>query len=291
MRYAYYTGCAAKGTSPELHHSTLAVAEKLGIQLDEMKSAACCGAGVVEEHDPDLSRALNARTLALAEKQGLDILTVCNICTQQLASVNKELKEKPALLEKTNEVLGKVGLSYKGTVNVTHLLWVLVRDYGIEKLKAQVTNPLTGWKIAPFYGCQILRPEEVLGFEDPYNPQSIEDIIKALGADPVDYDEKVKCCGFLIDTIQESTAVGMTGRCLAGAKRAGADCVVTPCPLCHLNLDAYQGQAANKVGVTLDMPVFHLPQLVGVALGIQTVTLRLTKNFVSPYRLVHKVAR
>src|SRR3970040_1783317 len=113
MRYAYYTGCAANGTSPELHHATLAIAEKLGIQLDEMKSAACCGAGVVGEHDPDLNRALNARTLALAEKEGLDILTVCNICTLQLTSVNKELKENPALLEKTNEVLGKIGLSYK----------------------------------------------------------------------------------------------------------------------------------------------------------------------------------
>ncbi len=152
MRYAYYTGCVAKGTTPELNVSTLRVAEKLGIQLEEMKSASCCGAGMVTEYNEDVARALNARTLALAERDGLDILTICNVCTLNLRKANKELKEDPELLASTNKVLGTAGFQYNGGVDVTQFLWALIRDYGLDRLKQQVRQPLSGLKIAPFYG-------------------------------------------------------------------------------------------------------------------------------------------
>ncbi|MDO8673912.1 MAG: CoB--CoM heterodisulfide reductase iron-sulfur subunit B family protein [Dehalococcoidia bacterium] len=288
MKYAYFTGCVAKGTTPELNVSTLRVAEKLGIELEEMKSASCCGAGMIEEYSEDMARALNGRTLALAERDGLDILTICNVCTLNLRKANKELKEDPEVMERTNQVLGKVGLQYKGGVDVTQFLWALVRDFGLDKLKAMVKHPLTGFKVAPFYGCQILRPSELNGFDDPNNPTSLESVITALGAEPVDYDGKTKCCGFLLLTVYEETSLAMTGKHLQQAKEAGANCMVTPCPLCHINLDIYQSKIETQMGTKIDLPIFHLPQLVGLALGIAPAALRLTRNMVNPYKLLHE---
>ena len=289
MRYAYYTGCVAKGATPELHYSTVKVAERLGIGLKEMESASCCGAGMITDANPDMNIALNARTLALAERDGLDILTICNVCTLTLTEVNKRLKEDAELREKTNKILRRVGLEYNGTVNVTHLLWVLAKDYGPEHLQQHVTKPLKGLKVAPFYGCQVLRPSSILGFEDPNFPTSLESIITALGAEPVDYPGKTRCCGFLIVSYHEDTAVDMTGLNIKQAKDAGANCMVTPCPLCHVNLDAYQSKAAKSMDTKLGLPIFHLPQLVGLALGLEPVQVKATRNVVSPYKLLHSI--
>lgn len=280
MKYAYYTGCVAEASARELDQSMQAVARKLGIELEKMESASCCGAGDIDETNLNLSRALNARTLALAEKQGLNILTICNVCTLTLRTVNQDLKGDPELMAKTNEALSQVGLTYHGGVEVTHFLWVLMQEFGVDRLKSHVKTPLTRLKIAPFYGCQILRPSKRLGFENPRKPDSLEKIISALGAEPVDYEGKTKCCAFLISLAKEKTAMSVLGQQLLDGKSAGADCMVTPCPLCHISLDAFQSMAERRIGSTVRLPVLHLPQLIGLALGLQPNELGLRRHVV-----------
>lgn len=290
MKYAFYTGCAAKGACPELYQSTVKVAKLLGIELEEMTSAACCGAGVVREGDPDLNLAINARTFAQAEAKGLPVLTICGTCQGVLSSANKALKDDPATLDRINGMLAPDGLAYRGTVEVKHLLWALIRDVGLSKLRQAVKRSLTGLRVAPFYGCYILRPSKDLGFDDPNNPTSLEELIVALGGERIDYQGRIKCCGFPLVLENEPMALAMGGNATAEAKREGADCMVTPCPLCHMSLDIYQKRAGEQRGERLDMPVFHLPQLVGLALGLSEQDLGLSRHMVPVTTAMDKLA-
>jgi len=291
MRYAYYTGCVAEASATELDQSTRAIAGKLGIELEKMESASCCGAGDIDQANLDLSRALNARTLALAEQRGLNILTICNVCTLTLRTVNQDLKANPELMAKTNRTLSEVGLTYNGGVEVTHLLWVLAQELGVDQLKSYVKTPLTGLKVAPFYGCQILRPSKRLGFDNPRKPESLEKIISALGAKPVDYEGKTKCCAFLISLAKEKTAMSILGQQLLDSRGTGADCIVTPCPLCHISLDAFQSMAERRVGSRVRLPVLHLPQLIGLALGLQPNELGFRRHVVPTETVLAKIGR
>jgi succinate dehydrogenase / fumarate reductase cytochrome b subunit len=280
MKYAFYTGCAAKGACPELYQSAVKVANLLGIELDEMKSAACCGAGVIREGDPDLSLAINARTFAQAEAKGLPVLTICGTCQGVLSSANKTLKEDSSARDRINALLAPDGIAYRGTVEVKHLLWVLIQDVGLSKLRQAVKRSLSGLRVAPFYGCYILRPSKDLGFDDPNDPTSLEELITALGGERIDYAGRTKCCGFPLVLENEPMALAMSGNATAEAKHEGADCMVTPCPLCHMSLDIYQERAGRHRGERLDMPVFHLPQLVGLALGLSEQDLGLSRHMV-----------
>lgn len=280
MKYAFYTGCAAKGACPELYQSAVKVANLLGIELEEMKSAACCGAGVIKEGDPDLSLAINARTFAQAEAKGLPVLTICGTCQGVLSSANKTLKEDPAARDRVNAMLAPDGITYRGTAEIKHLLWVLVQDVGLSTLRQAVKRSLAGLRVAPFYGCYILRPSKDLGFDDPNHPTSLEELIVALGGERIDYASRIKCCGFPLALENEPMALAMSGNATAEAKREGANCMVTPCPLCHMSLDIYQERAGQQRGERLDMPVFHLPQLVGLALGLSEQDLGLPRHMV-----------
>lgn len=289
LKYAYYTGCAAKGVCPELHESTLAVARALGIDLVELKSASCCGAGVIGELEPDTQLAMNARNLAQAERLGTDMMTICGTCQGVLSKAHKELRNE-ATRERINRTIADAGGIYNATIEPKHLLWVLIKDYGLARLERKVTHPLTGLKVGPFYGCYILRPSEYLGFDDPYNPKSLEAVIRALGAEPVDYSGRTKCCGFPIVLEKESTAMKMVGRNLLEAQENGADCLVTPCPLCHMNLDLYQERAEQEMEQRIGMPILHLPQLVGLALGIPPKDLGMHKNMVRTDSILAELA-
>lgn len=289
LSYAYYTGCVAKESTRELDAATQAVCHVLGIDLHEMPAAPCCGAGDVQEIAPRLNTAVNALTLAQAERKGRDILTICNICNLNLRQANAELRDDAAALERANRALSAAGYSYGGGTEVTHLLWVLYRDFGPTRLRAAVQRRLAGLKVAPFYGCQILRPSAVNPVDDPDNPQSLEAIIEAVGAEPVSYDGRTRCCGWPIVVAREETAVVMSSQILANAKHAGADAIVTPCPLCHLSLDAYQEKAERATGHELRLPILHLPQLVGLALGIPPRQLRLQGHVVSTRLVLSKL--
>ena len=280
LKYALYPGCAAKGATPELYQSTMAIIGRLGIEVVELTAASCCGAGVVAEADPDVALALNARTFAQAEQHGLDVMTICGTCQGVMGAANKRLKTEPGLRERINRLLEPAGMTYRGTVQVKHLLWIVVREVGLQRLGEQVRVSMEDFRIAPFYGCYILRPSWDLGFDDPENPTSLEKVIRAVGGEPVAYAGRTKCCGFPIILEKEAIAVAMAGTNMKEAKDGGADFMVTPCPLCHMSLDIYQDRAGKAVNTQLNLPILHLPQLLGLAMGIPPKDLGVSRHLV-----------
>jgi succinate dehydrogenase cytochrome b subunit len=296
VRVAYYKGCLAALSAKELDTSTRALAPKVGLELVELESVTCCGAGDIHEAEPDYYLHLNARILAYAEATGSDtLMTVCNVCTLNLRQANWQLKLDEALRERVNENLYTVGVPpYSGGVEVRHLLWLIAEGDGYERLRAAAHKGLRGLRIAPFYGCQILRPSKLLGFEDPDRPWSLEAIIEACGGEPVDYPAKVKCCGFPIIQAREETALGELMQPISQALEAGADAMVTPCPLCHLSLDAWQSklnEARQREGQPplAPMPVMHLSQLIGVAAGLEDSELKFKRHVVSMKLVLEKL--
>ena len=290
LRYAFYTGCSAKGVAPELYNSTKLVAEKLGMELIELEAATCCGAGAVQERDEFLALTINARNIALAEELGLDLLTICNTCTVMLRETKFKLDNDPELKEAVNEVLREAGLEYKGTSEITHFLWEVIDGVGLDKIKEMVVKPLREFKIASFYGCHIIRPPYLIGYEDPDNPKSMEMLIEALGGRPTDHEARLACCGFhSFWSAEENITLKLTALDTASAKEEKADFMVTPCPLCHTQLDAMQPEAESKIGVKIGMPVLHLPQMIGLALGISPKELGLDKHVIPTDEIVSKI--
>ncbi|MBN2869566.1 MAG: CoB--CoM heterodisulfide reductase iron-sulfur subunit B family protein [Campylobacterales bacterium] len=271
LKYALYTGCTARESTPELLKSTLAIADKLGIELVLLDEATCCGASHLQDYDDFLSLVLNARNICYAEKLGLTMVTICNTCQLNTAMTKHRLDTNPELKARVNAKLAEVGLEYKGSSEVTHFLYALIQDYGLENLAAKVQVPLSQFNIAPFYGCHNIRPSELQnlsnGGENPYNPTSLDDLIIACGGVNVDYEEKNKCCGFHAELQAPKTAAVLTGNAIAGAMDANADWMVTPCPLCHLKLDVQHHNASKAIGRDVKLPVLHMPQMVGLALG------------------------
>ena len=289
MRVAYFPGCVAKGNCPELNQATKKIAPLIGIELVELTGAPCTGAGVLQAQNPVLADTYNAKTLALAEELDLPLMTVCSTCIGCLRKSNQKLSEDEGYRAEVNAVLKSGGHEYHGGVDVTHLLYVLIKELGLDNLRGMVKNPLTDLRIAPFYGCYILRPASIMGIDDPDNPTSMERVIEALGGTPVDYYGKTRCCGFPIGLENEEASYKMAGKHIGEAKDKGADCMVTPCPLCHMNLDLLQPGVSQVVKRQLDMPVFHLPQMVGLALGLSPKELGLSKHIISAQSVLAKV--
>jgi succinate dehydrogenase / fumarate reductase cytochrome b subunit len=282
MRVAYYKGCLASLSAKELDSSTKALAPKLGLELDELESVTCCGAGDIHEAEPDYYLHLNARILAYAEATGADtLMTICNVCTLNLRQANFQLQNDEALLERVSDNLETVGAPrYSGSVDVKHLLWMIADGDGYERLKEVAHKGLKGLRVAPFYGCQILRPSKLLGYDDPDRPSSLEAIIDACGGEAVDYPAKIKCCGFPIIQAREDVALGELIQPIEQSLEAGADVMVTPCPLCHLSLDAWQQKLEATTGKRYQMPILHLSQLIGVAAGLEESELKFKRHVV-----------
>ena len=280
MKLAYYPGCVAQESGKELDQSTRWVCERLGIELVAFPNFSCCGSGFMDEANETLNVALNARNLAIAERAGLDLLTICSTCTGMLTLANRRL-EDPAMRSRVDGALGQIGITYAGRTRVRHLLEVLTTDIGLDALRAKVRRPLTGLKVGAFYGCHLLRPQGEMRSESAEEPHRFEDLIAALGATPVFYRGRVMCCGFPILFVKEPTANRIAGTQIDDARAHGAEAMATPCPLCHISLDSFQNKAAQAVGHALDMPVFHLPQLVGLALGASPEQLGLPRHLVS----------
>ncbi|MPZ22561.1 MAG: heterodisulfide reductase [Dehalococcoidia bacterium] len=283
MRYAWWTGCVAKGACPELYVSMKLVAERLGIELIELEDGNCTGAGVISERSEFLADVINTRNFALAQKLGAPMMNVCSTCQGVQSGVMYRIQTFDGYLENINEQLAPEGLHFDGDLAVKNFMWVLVEDLGLDKLKAAVTRPLSGLRLGPFYGCYIIRPSRVVfeNNEKAERARYLEQIIEAVGAEPVDYTGKTKCCGFPIVTMNKPNSLAMAGNHILEAKELGADALVTPCPLCHLNLDAQQPAAGAQKGVKLDFPILHLPQLVGLALGMSPDELKMDRHVVS----------
>lgn len=272
LKYALFTGCTAKQSTPEQMMSTMAVARKLGIEMIELTEASCCGASHLQDYDDFLSLVLNARNIAYAEKHGLTMVTICNTCQLNTAMTKHRLDKNPELKARINEKLAEVGLEYKGTSNVIHFLYAIIDDFGLDEIKKMVVKPLSQFNIAPFYGCHNIRPSELHDEshkmrENPYKPTSLDDLIIACGGMTVDYEEKTKCCGFHVELQAPHTAAVLTGTAIAGATDNNADMMVTPCPLCHLKLDTQTKSASEAIGREVSLPVLHMQQMVGLALG------------------------
>jgi succinate dehydrogenase / fumarate reductase cytochrome b subunit len=290
VKVAFYPGCVSKGACPELYVSAKAIAEPLGLELEELTEAPCTGAGVLSEQNPDLADSLNGLTLAMAESKGADLMTICSTCQGVLSNHNYHLINDSKRLDKVNATIGDQGFRYGGKTKVKHLLWMLFEDIGLDRIRAAIKRKLTGLKIAPFYGCYILRPEEYLGLrERPERKTYLEQLIALVGAEPVEYKGSTKCCGFPMLTFNREKSLAMGGSHIVEAKEKGADLLVTPCPLCHLNLDGQQPDAAKVLRKDIGVPIFHLPQLLGLAFGFTPQELRLNHHVVPTASALEKV--
>jgi len=282
LKYALYTGCTARESTPELLKSTLAIAEALDIELVLLDEASCCGASHLQDFDDQLSLVLNARNLVYAEKLGLTMVTICNTCQLNTAMTKERLDSNEALKDQINNKLFEVDLEYQGTSEVKHFLYALIDDLGIDAIAAKVTKPLTDLQIGAFYGCHNIRPSHLQnksnGGENAYVPTSIDRLIVALGGKNVEYEHKNKCCGFHVELQAPKTANRLAGNALLDAIDNGAEAIVTPCPLCHLKMDTQQAHIAKEMGRDIKIPIMHLPQMVGIALGIEPEKLGLNHH-------------
>lgn len=290
MKVAFYPGCVSKGACPELYASARVIAEPLGLELEELTEAPCTGAGVLSEQNPDLADSLNGLTLAMAESKAAELMTICSTCQGVLSGVSFHLANDKQRLDKVNATIGDQGFRYGGKTKVKHLLWMLFEDIGLDRIRSAIKRKLTGLKIAPFYGCYILRPVESLGLiERPERKTYLEQLIALLGAEPVEYRGATKCCGFPMLTLNRDRSLAMAGNHIIEAKDKGADLLVTPCPLCHLNLDGQQPDAGRVLKRKIDVPIFHLPQLLGLAFGYSPEELRLDHHVIPTASALEKV--
>jgi succinate dehydrogenase / fumarate reductase cytochrome b subunit len=291
MKVAYWPGCVSRGFTPELHGSMAKVAPLLDIELVALDRAACCGAGVIAEHNQELADSLNARTFALAQRemeQGAELMmNICSTCQGAQSECQERLDANADYRELINEHLAPEGLRYERGIANKNFLWLLVEEIGLDELAGRVKRPLTDLRVGPFYGCYIVRPTDRLGIDTEHpRDRYLHALIEALGGTVVDYAGQYKCCGFPIITMNRESSLKQAGRHLGDAIDAEADCLVTPCPLCHLNLDLQQPLAERVVGKELGMPVLHLPQLVGLALGLEPKELGMGRHVVKPTSVI-----
>jgi succinate dehydrogenase / fumarate reductase cytochrome b subunit len=290
VRVAYWPGCVSRGFTPELHGSMARIAPLLDIELVELDRAACCGAGVIAEHNQELADTLNARTFALAQRvEGAELMmNICSTCQGAQSECQERLDASADYRSRINEHLTDEALSYEKGLSNKNLLWLLVEELGLDELRSRVTRPLTDLKVGPFYGCYIVRPIDRLGIDPAERPRDryLDMVIDALGGTVIEYAGSHKCCGFPIITMNKDASLKQAGRHLGDAVDADADCLVTPCPLCHLNLDLQQPLAERTIGRELNMPVLHLPQLVGLALGLEPKELGMQRHVVKPASVI-----
>jgi heterodisulfide reductase subunit B len=289
MKFAYYPGCTIFGSGMEYHLSTVEIAKELGIELVDMPDWNCCGASSSPSHGHDLTHALQARNIAIAEGMGLDILTICNECYNNLSQAVKVFKEDKGYKKKINSLIKESGLEVKGNVKVRHLVEVVLNDIGLEGIEEKVKRRMSGLKLAPYYGCLALRPREI-AIDVPEEPRTMSRVLEALGAELVSFDRFTSaCCGSSVLLTSEEVALKLSYSILKGAKDAGADAVITMCPLCHLNLDFKQKRMQRRFETELGVPIIYFTQVLGLALGIEAKKLGLNKNLTSTKKVMKYV--
>jgi succinate dehydrogenase / fumarate reductase cytochrome b subunit len=291
MKVAYWPGCVSRGFTPELHGSVAQVAPLLDIELVELDRACCTGAGVIAEHNQELADTLNARTFALAQRvEGAELMmNICSTCQGAQSESQERLDANAEYRARVNDTLQAQsgGITYEKGLTNKNFLWLLVEEIGLDKLTSLVKRPLTDLRVGPFYGCYIVRPADRIGIDDERPRDTyLGKVIEALGGTTVDYAGAHKCCGFPIITMNKSASLKQAGRHIGDAIDADADCLVTPCPLCHLNLDLQQPLAERYAGRDLGLPILHLPQLVGLALGLTPKELGMQRHVVKPTSVI-----
>jgi heterodisulfide reductase subunit B len=276
MKYFYYPGCSLEGSAREYDQSTRACLKALGAELIEIDDWTCCGASAAEATSRFLSLALPARNLALAEAMDPDlaILVPCSACYLNLKKTVETVRSDGVVLRQLNAALQEEHLHLGGNVKVRHLLDVLACDVDLQAIRGQVSRPLSDLTIAPYYGCQCLRPFAV--FDDPEAPRSMEPLITATGAAIHPWSMGGRCCGASHMNTKMEVGLELAGRILASAR--GADAIVTVCPMCQMNLEAYQKKIARHQGKPVAITILYLPQLLGLAMGLDHRQLGLDQN-------------
>lgn len=285
MKYAYYPGCSAHGTAIEYGMSTDAVASALGIELSEIPDWVCCGATSAHTTNEILAIALPAMDLLSAEKMKNDIAVICAACFNRLKTASHEIKEKP---QKHAELKGVLKELPSNNIKVKHLIEILVNDFGIAELEKRVKKKLEGLKVACYYGCLLTRPPKIMQFDDAEEPVMMDRLMKAIGAEPIDWQYKTECCGASFTLTKTDVVLKLSNDILAMARDSGAECFAVACPLCQPNLDMRQKEIEKKYGLTYNMPVFYFTQLIGLAIGARPEELGLNKLIVNPVPLLTK---
>lgn len=287
MRYSYFPGCSAESTARDMNISTIAVSKALGIELIEPKGWSCCGATAGHQTDHFLSVALPAASLAKAKASGMDMVVSCAACYNRMKVANNEIKSNSQIRLDIKDALGR---DYDGSVKVRHFLEVLLEDVGIEKIAKSIKYSLNGLKVACYYGCLLVRPYEVMKFDDPENPVLLDRLVEALGGESFDWPHKVECCGGGLSMSRTDIVVSLTDSILEMAKDSGAQCITVGCPMCQINLDMRQLDISKQLGKSYDIPIVYITQLIGLCLGVSPQKLGLGKLMISAETVVNAVS-
>ncbi|MEG6616029.1 CoB--CoM heterodisulfide reductase iron-sulfur subunit B family protein [Peptococcaceae bacterium 1198_IL3148] len=279
MRFAYYPGCSLESTAIEFDYSIRAVCKALEVDLVELPDWICCGSTSAHATSHDLAIALPAQNLLIAEELRLNPLVPCSACYNRLKTAEHEIKKSEQL---RGQVEGLLGHRFSGEINTKSALEAFVKDIGLDAIKKRVENKLTGLKVVCYYGCLTSRPKEAVAFEDPENPQSMDQLMKSLGAEPLVWSYKTDCCGASFSITKSDMVYGMTGKILAGAVEAGAQAIVTTCPLCQTNLETRRQAGVN-------IPVFYFTELMGLAFGLKETNSWFKKHMVDPTPLIRSM--
>lgn len=281
--FAFFPGCVLSQAAKESKMSLEAIAPILGITLHEIKGWSCCGASQAQDVDPIATLVANARNIALAERMNMPMLTTCSTCMLTLTRAKNALDK--GAKDRINDFLAKGNMKYQGNNEITSLLWILYEN--LDTLKSKVVKPLSNLNVALFYGCHSLRPERDHNFkESSTNPKSLEAVVSALGANIVPFEKRLDCCGFHASYPAVKSVQKMSSQIVENADENGADCVVTPCPLCQMQLDIYQERYQNAMNSKIRKPIIHLSQLVGLALGLDSKKLGLNLNIIDATKLM-----
>ncbi len=275
MSYLYYPGCSLKGTGKAYEESLLAVFEKLGYPLKELPDWNCCGATSYMAVDENAAFALAARNIAIADKEGMDIIAPCSACYAVLNKAKDYISKYADVRDKVERALRNASLTYYGHANIRHPLDVIVNDIGLDKIKEKVIHPLKGLRVFNYYGCLVVRPYSF--FDHPCYPSTLDMLMDAIGAESLDHRLKAKCCGGSLTGTLEEVGVRLVYIIVREAKKKGAHAIVTLCPLCQFNLEAYQRKAERRYGEKLNIPVIYFTQLLGLALGVNEERLGLNR--------------
>jgi len=283
MKYAFFPGCSLESTAKDYLMSTQAVAEALGIQLEELPDWTCCGSTPAHATDALLAAALPARNLAIAESLGQDVVVCCAACYGRLAAANLALSGDESLRAQVTDAIGH---EYSGGVKVRHFLQVLREEVGLAEIRDRIVRPLSGTKVACYYGCVLTRPKELSIVDDPEDPQIMEEIVSAIGGEAVEWPFKTECCGASFSITRTDTVKRLCGEILKMAKESGAECIAVACPLCQTNLDLRQADIEKATGERIGLPVFYLTQLLGRALGLSDEALGIGKLMTDPGKVL-----
>ncbi len=287
-KYLIFLGCAIPYRVAAFEISARKVLAKLGVELVEMPEFNCCGLPL----DPvshEMMLILAARNLAIAEREGLNIVTLCPGCAGTLKKVNRMLKEDQTLRNEINKHLGEAGLEFRGTVEAKHFMQVLIEDVGLERVKDSVVKPLTTLKVAEHNGCHILRPKEFIGFDDPEDPKTLKTLIEATGATCLDYLDETECCGAPSVGVNDKIALQLARDKLSNVKKVEAEAMITICPFCHIMYDTNEVRIEKMFDETYGIPILHYPQLLGLAMGLKPEELAFNDLRVDVSKMLTKI--